>query len=187
MQQEQRKNSVFRRFSKEETGSFAIEFVVMLPLLIFAWLFVVDAFYGFRINTVNQKAAYTLSDMISRETTPINSAYLDGSLELFTFLTDTRVRDRGIRFTAVKFDADSNDFELEWSQSRGSLSPASDGEVAGWVSRLPTMPDNEIIMVVETYQHFIPTFDIGFNERDIHNFVFVRPRYAPQVLYSDGA
>ena len=49
------------------------------------------------------------------------------------------------------------------------------------------MPDNEIIMVVETYQHFIPTFDIGFNERDIHNFVFVRPRYAPQVLYSEDA
>lgn len=178
---------LFKRFAKEEDGTFAVEFMVLFPLMVFALLFVTDAFYGFRINTVNQKAAYTISDMVSRETQPINPAYLNGTLDLFEFLTDAHDYNPSIRLTAVKYDADQDEFELEWSQARGYLSAASQAEVASWSSQLPTMPDNEIIMVVETFQNFEPIFNIGFNERDIYNFVFVRPRYAPQVLYSTDA
>ena len=50
---------------------------------------------------------------------------------------------------------------------------------------LPVMPDNETVVVVETFVRYDPPFNTGLTNREIHNFVFTRPRYAPQVLWND--
>jgi hypothetical protein len=46
------------------------------------------------------------------------------------------------------------------------------------------MPDNESITVVETWTRYIPPFNIGIGERDIYNFIFTRPRYAPNITFN---
>ncbi len=180
------KNRFFKRFANEEDGSWSLEIIILTPAMFFALLFVYDAFYGFRMNSVNQKVAFTISDMVSRETTPIDDAYVSGSLELFKFMTAAHNNNASIRITAVKYDGENDKFELEWSEGRGNIIGATPAEVENWKDRLPNMPDNEIITVVETYVDFEPVFNIGFEDRLIYNFVFTRPRYAPQVLYDNG-
>ena len=47
------------------------------------------------------------------------------------------------------------------------------------------MPDNERITLVETWRDFEPLFKTGLERREIRNFVFTRPRYAPRTIWSD--
>lgn len=175
-----------RRLAKDERGVITIEFAFIAPALMFAFLFLFSSFHGFRINTINQKAAYTIGDMVSRETTPIDSAYVTGTLGLFEFMTAAPAGVSGVRITAVKYDEPNDTYELSWSQGRGTADAATADRVANWKEHLPTMPDNEVIMVVETYMEYDPVFNIGLSARSIENFIFTRPRYAPQVLYNDG-
>lgn len=175
---------ILRRFASEERGSIAVEAVVILPLLFWTYLALFSTFHSYRTYAVNQKAAYTIGDMISRETNPIDTTYLDGTRALLTYLTSADAADTSIRVTIVRYDANANEYRRDWSQSKGYVTPATDAEVIAWASRLPVMPNNERIIVVETFLQYDPPFDTGLADREVHNFVFTKPRYAPQVLWA---
>lgn len=171
-------------FKSEERGSIAVEAVIILPMLFWTYLALYATFHSYRTYAVNQKAAYTIGDMISRETNPIDAAYLDGTRSLLMYLTNGRSDDTSVRVTIVRYDADSETYLREWSQAKGYATSATDEEVAGWDARLPVMSDNERIIVVETYLQYDPPFDTGLAQREVRNFVFTKPRYAPQVLWA---
>ena len=77
-----------RRFRSDERGVMATEAAIIAPMLASAVLASFAFFDGYRASGVNMKAAYTVSDMISRETDYITNDYLDGALGLFNFLAD---------------------------------------------------------------------------------------------------
>ena len=159
--------------------------VIMLPLLFWAFLSMFSIFDAFRQYSINQKVAYTIGDMISRQTSPIDAKYLEGAQKLFDYLTFAR-GDSALRVTSVLYDADSDSYKSDWSKTRGAVLPAGQTEVTAWYSRLPVMPADERVMVVETWKDYTAPFATGLEKRTISNFVFTRPRYAPQVLWSDG-
>lgn len=174
-------------FQKDERGSIAVEAVIILPMMFWTYLAIFATFHSYRTYAINQKAAYTLSDMISRETTPIDSAYLNGSLALFTQMVNADDNDTAVRVTIVSYDAENDKYEKDWSQTRGFLtSVPGSAEVNSWSLRLPVMPDGERIIVLETFHKYDPPFDTGLVNREITNYVFTKPRYAPQVLYDTG-
>jgi hypothetical protein len=174
-------------FRREENGSIAIETVLIIPALFWAYLAMFAIFDSYRQYGMNQKAAYTIADMVSRETTPIDDQYLDGAQEMMRFLTNApSVGEVSIRVSSIRYDADDDLYDLEWSEARGwkpSLSPA---QVANWHTRLPVLTDNDRITLVETWVKYDPPFDTGLSDRVVQNFVFTKPRYAPQVLFDDG-
>ncbi|MEP6017441.1 MAG: hypothetical protein ABJ251_03030 [Paracoccaceae bacterium] len=176
-------------FRKDESGSIAVETVIIIPALFWAYLAMFAIFDSYRHHALNQKAAFTISDLISRETTPIDLDYLVGMQDLLRFLSRTaNLDDVSIRVSSLKYDEAQDIYEREWSQSQGDLTqPLISGSTDDWHDRLPVMPDNEYITVVETFVRYDAPFKTGLSERTIQNFVFTRPRYAPCVLFDDGS
>ena len=166
-------------FSRDERGSVAVEAVLILPMLFWTYLALFSSFHAFRTYTLNQKAAYTIGDMISRETNPLDASYMDGTRELLGYLVNARRDDVSVRVTQVKYDAGEAKYKRVWAMAKGDIGEATETEVTTWADQLPIMPDGEQVIVVETKFTYDPPFDIGLNERDVNNFVFTRSRYAP--------
>ena len=172
-------------FKREERGSIAVEAVVILPMMFWTYLALFSTFHSYRTYAVNQKAAYRIGDMVSRETNPINPAYLTGAQQMLMYLTNSTQGDAAIRITSVKYDAANNVYKRDWSEAKGYVGPATNTMVATWDDQLPVMPDNERVVVVETFTKYDPPFNTGLANREVRNFVFTKPRYAPQVLWSN--
>ena len=170
-------------FLRREDGTIAIEAMIIMPALFWTYLAMFSTFHTFETYSLNQKAAFTVSDAISRETLPIDSAYLDGAFDLFEYLARSK-GSASMRVSVVYFDAANDRFLLDWSQNRGAVAPLTDADIQSWNSRLPTVPDNERVILVETWNRYDPPFKTGLEEQNIHNFVFNRPRYAPQVCWN---
>ena len=175
----------WRRFARDEEGTIAIEAMIIMPVIFWAFLCMFSIFYTFHQYSVNQKAAYTIGDAISRETVPIDDAYLDGTHSLLAYLTAPS-GGTSLRVSSLWFDQAQNKFYTDWSETRGGPQPLTDADVENWHSKLPVMPDKERVIVVETWNKYDPPFKTGLEKREIHNRVFTRPRYAPRVLWNDG-
>ncbi|KIN71976.1 TadE/TadG family type IV pilus assembly protein [Sulfitobacter guttiformis] len=173
------------KFVRREDGVIAIETMIMLPLMFLTFMALFTTFDAYRQYAMNQKAAYTISDMLSRETMAIDDAYIDGTQMIFEVMTRSR-QQSSVRVTVVRFDGEENQMVLEWSESRGGLASRDNASVADWIEMLPQMVDGEEMIVVETWSRYAPAFRIGLGEKDVTNFIFTRPRYAPQIEFDDG-
>lgn len=172
-----------RGFLRDEEGNIAIEAMIILPVMFWTFLSVFSIFDAFRTYSINNKAAFTIGDSISRETAPIDQAYLDGSLQLFEYLSRSSGNST-IRVSSLYFDEAQDRFYTDWSKVSGSKPELSDSDVSGWSTKLPIIPDNERIMLVETWSSYEAPFKTGLEEREITNFVFTRPRFAPRVCWT---
>lgn len=174
------------RFKRDEDGSIAIETVIIIPVLFWAYLSMFAIFDAYRHHALNQKAGYTIGDMISRETNPIDQTFMVGAKRLLEYLTLSDPNDTAIRVSSIKYDEEGDTYEKHWSKTHGSGPiPLTDTDIANLHNRLPTMKDNEYIVVVESWVEYDPPFDTGLATHDMVNFVFTRPRYAPSVLWAD--
>ena len=171
-----------RRFARDTRGSLTVEALIMFPLLFWALLSMLVFFDAYRQSSLNVKAAYTISDMLSREVEPITPAYLDGARNLFNELARTATPSR-MRVTVVYYNAGQQKFYRDWSQERGGVAVLSNADVQTMQDRLPAVPDNERLILVETWADYHPPFNVGIDRQDLYNFVFTRPRFAPQVKF----
>ncbi len=178
------KNMLINRlkaFRDDTRGVVAVEVAVMFPILFWALLSSFVFFDAYRQSSINQKAAYTLSDMLSRET-EVNNDFIDGLYGVFGTLTRSWT-ERKMRVTVIRWDNNNNIFKRDWSVTRGSVTPLSNTSVRNWTHRLPQMPHNERIILVETWSRYTPPFNVGINDQDLQTFVFTRPRFSPTVSW----
>lgn len=171
-----------RNFAEDRRGSQTVEAVVMFPLLFWTMLAMLVFFDAYRQSSLNVKAAFTISDMISREVEPITPAYLDGASRLFSELARSSTQAK-MRVTVVYYDSARQRFYRDWSHQRGGVTVLSNNDVRDLKSRLPIVPNNERLILVETWADYDPPFDVGLQRQDLYNFVFTRPRFAPQVKF----
>ncbi len=172
-----------RSFARNEDGSASLEAMIMMPLVFWVYMAMFAFFNTYQEYNVNQKAAYTIGDMISRETLPLDTKYMDGVQDLLDYMTHSS-EVATVRVTSLKYDADNKRFHVDWSRTRGQVQPATNTDVAQWTTRIPALADDEYIVVTETLTKYDPPFNVGLGRREIENFVFTRPRYAPRVLYT---
>ena len=66
-----------KRFCTSERGTAPVEAVIVTPLLFWWYLASYQYFDAFREKNASQKAAYAISDLISRETEEIDTAYIE--------------------------------------------------------------------------------------------------------------
>ncbi|MBQ4826258.1 pilus assembly protein [Leisingera sp. HS039] len=176
-----------RRFLTGTRGNVSVEFAIYLPLLLGMFTAVYTFFDAFRQESINLKAAYTVSDLISRETNALNDNYIDSMHALATELVrgDTSL---STRISVVRWDEDDQRYYVDWSKVRGSaFQEWADGSINTVKEKLPTMPDQERVILVETWNEIHPAFNIGIPLMDLQNFVFTRPRFAPLVAFEGGA
>lgn len=180
----QRLRYLAARFGRDEDASIAIETIIIIPVLFWAYLSLFATFHAYRQHALNQRAAFTIGDMISRETAYIDTAYIDGAQDLLVYLTGADKTDTSIRITSVKWDATNIIYKRDWSKVKGWVPELDNTAVKKLNNRLPLMKHNERVMLVETFVKYDPPFATGLSNHEIVTFVFTRPRYAPQVVWN---
>lgn len=172
-----------RLFRDDTRASVTVEFALMMPILFWAYGASYVFFDGYRQSAINLKTAYTIGDVLSRETDAINDAYIDGVYALQGLLIRTNAS-RSLRVSVVRWDEDTEAFNLEWTATRGSISAMSDAEAEGLTSKLPSMSDEDRVILVETWNTWEPPFTVGLPTAEFQDFVFTRPRFAPQLVWA---
>ena len=179
--------SRFKRFAQDNSGSITVEFVLAMPILFWSFMAAYVFFDGYRQSAVNLKAAYTISDLVSRETSFIDDDYIDSMLNLLQLMTDASSSgDVTMRISVIRWDQDDDRYYLDWSANRGFSEELTNANLNDLKDRLPTMPDNERVIRVETNNVFVPLFNIGMDDINLSNFVFTRPRFVSQVPWDNG-
>ncbi|MFP4043694.1 MAG: TadE/TadG family type IV pilus assembly protein, partial [Rhodosalinus sp.] len=149
------------RFARETRASLTVEVVIVMPMLFWGFAASFVLFDMFRENSVNEKAAYTIGDMLSRETGFITPEYMDNTLTLLSTLTGKPASDLGIRVSVIRWDEEDDIYDLRWSQARGSVAAHDAQDVEDWEDVLPVMVDEEQIILVESFIGYDQVLNIG--------------------------
>lgn len=173
-----------RHFLTDTRGTVAIEAVIALPVLFWVFLASFVYFDAYRQSSINIKAAYMVGDMLSRETSSVDDDYLDGMKSLFDYLAGS-ARDTKMRVSVIQWDEEDDAYLRDWSQTRGAVSALNNNDLSGLADNLPILSDNERVILVETWSRYEPPFSVGLNERDMYNFVFTSPRFAPLLPWAN--
>ena len=176
--------SRLKGFAKDVSGSIAVEAVVMLPVMLWVFLASFVYFDAFRQSTVNLKAANTIGDMLSRETAAVTDEYVSSMHSLMTFLTK-READPSLRISVAMWEEEDDMYHLDWSEGRGNRPAMTESQLNAIRDTLPILPDNERIILVETWSTYKPAFNVGMKQEELYNRIFTSPRFAPQVAWAD--
>lgn len=165
----------------DTSGATALEGVLGSVAMIIWYALAYQFTDAFRVRTANTKGAYTIADAISRETAPVNAAYIEGLNDLFGFVTNAQ-GDHWIRVTSVYWDAGLQSYREDWSYATGGKSAHTDITINREADRIPTMPAGDTALVVETSMQYNPLFNIGLGAGSHQNFIVTRPR-GPRVVW----
>jgi Flp pilus assembly protein TadG len=166
-----------RRFRQDEAGFISIEAIIVMPLLLWVFLALFVYWDAFRTENTSIKSTYVIADMISREPSPVNMAYINGMHQVFRYMNATD-EDTWIRISSVQFRQSDNSYRVIWSRSTDtSRAPIhTNATMATQRHRLPILADQDAIIVVETWRRFTPAFKVGLQRRTFDEFTVVRPR-----------
>ena len=173
-----------RNFRAETRGSVTVEFAIMMPLIFWAFMALYVYFDGYRQSSINLKAAYTISDILSRETGVVNDGYIDGMQELFQFLTRNGSHAE-MRISVLRWSETDDRYYVDWSSVRDWTGgqKLSDDNVMGIAEKLPVMSNSERLILVETKNTYRPVYKVGMGDRELENFVFTSPRFVQNVVW----
>lgn len=169
------------RFHREEHGTLMAEAVLVLPFMLWSYLALFVYWDSYRaINTV-QKAAYTVSDMISRERTSVTEAYIVGMDSIIEHMID-QDQDAKTRITEITWSQINNRYEVFWSRSPHNALPLlTTASVAALADRLPTMADGDHVVLVEVEVNYEASFNVGIDDQTMKQFIVTRPRFLPRI------
>jgi len=171
-------------FLADTRAGLSVETVIIMPLLWWGYMGMFVLFEGYRSISANNRASYTISDMLSRETNSITPAYLQGLNKMVDILTQSPHR-TVLRVSVVSYDEDDDEHELEWSYSTPGQNKITDGELnSKLVPYLPPMPDAAQVIVVETWMAFVPVLNVGIAPKYFESLTTIRPRFAGQLKFN---
>ncbi len=160
-----------RSVLRKEDGTLTLEFLILAPLMVWTFLATLAYFDAYRTQAVTQKAAMTISDMISREDGYVTDTYLDGAYGLLTFLNPhdkaPQMRVSILMYHDSLAGDDPNDhFHVVWSKVRGMPSSSArtvlTGKITGaQMDTLPKMGSDDRLVLVETWSKFDSPYNLG--------------------------
>lgn len=181
--------ALIRRFRNSTEASITVEALLLLPLLLWWYIAAFQFFDAFREKAVNIKAAFTLTDMISREQVSVNAAYINGLGKLFDYLTESDER-TWIRVSSIEYrqadpaTAKPEEHRVLWSYGTQSKPVHTNETIMLQKSRIPIMAHLDTVIIVETYSSLRPIIDIGLNDLEFEQFVVMRPRFGLAIAWS---
>lgn len=160
-----------RAFARDEDGSMVAEFLILLPILIWGFLALIVYWDVFRTINVSQKAAYSISDLVSRQEV-VTESFVSGLQNVLNFLTPGAPQSR-MRITSIEFRENTpeasptawgdDQYVLLWSRAPGSpsITPYTTAQIQLLRDRIPLLDDLQSAIIVETWVDYVPAFDIG--------------------------
>ncbi len=175
----------------DERGSLSVEAIFAFPMLIFFLIALYVFFDAFKAQNTSYRANYTISDMLSRQTDPVDQNFLNGLDKVFRFMTHAGPENSWIRVSVVRCTAnctDENSRQLSWVWSHGTNGARSLGanDITFYKSKIPLFAYGDRLIFVETSRQYFPPFTnplFTFAGRDLVSFTVTRPRFAPQLLW----
>lgn len=169
--------ALIRRFGRSETGSVMAETVIVLPILLWSFLALFVYWDSFRSMNTVQKAAYTISDTISREMLTLPSSYFDGLRNVMDFMIDSD-QDVRMRVTSITRDEDNLQYVVMWSYSPDNAMPElTTAQLVDLEFRLPNMADADYATILETEVDYQPAFRVFMDDLTLQQFIVTRPRF----------
>ncbi|MGX9354623.1 TadE/TadG family type IV pilus assembly protein [Roseobacteraceae bacterium S113] len=173
------------RFAGDTRGSVNIEGVMFFPLLLTLIASTIVFYDAFRRDSLSQKAAYTVGDMVSRETEALDWTYLANTRKLLAVMSDVPQGDVSVRITVVRYNANNNKYLVDWSKETGTHSVRlRSKDTRNMHEELPTMVHNERLIIVDTFVDYEWPIDLGFSDHIFESTVFTRPRFAPKIVWN---
>ncbi|WOI57053.1 hypothetical protein [Palleronia sp. LCG004] len=175
------------RFARCEDGSYSVEAVMILPLLLWVALASMTFIDGYRQQNANLRTTYTIADMLSRQSDPVGPRFVDGLGRIHTFLTQGK-NETSLRVTVAIWNEPDGKHELVWSDSTGNApAPITDVTLAQLSPSIPALSNGSTAIIVETWMDYEPVFKIGLSPHRFHHSAIVTPRFRPQLKYEAGA
>lgn len=179
-------------FSRNERGLMTVDAVIIFPMLVWTITGAFTFFDGFRQSASNLKAAYTVGDLISRETQQITDTYIESLHELMQRMVNN-TSELKLRVSLIVFDEDDDRHYVRWSTQCGYSAIWTDANIQNMRDHLPPMPNQDTLIIVETSNDYEPVFETilsdGWVSRDkvFTNFVFTRPRFTNEIAANVSA
>ena len=186
------KNTVVR-FRADEAGLITAEAVLAMPILVWWYVGSLVFFDAYQARNVNLKAAYTISDMLSREVWGAGPDYIQGLDNVYGYLTAGHGTGSKIRITMVKCEdnceAGSTTRELvrSWSAATGGLPELYNANLDAYQKYIPLMAKGDWIILAETFIDYEPAWEVGIvDPTDFDNVIVTRPRFLPQIPWDEN-
>ena len=188
--------SRLRAFLHDTSGSYSVEAVLVIPMLVWAALATLTFVDGYRTQTMNLRVTYSIADLLSRQEDPIGPDFVDGLGRLHDYLSGnehpTHLRVTVIRCNehsevAADDGCDSPDDErlLVWSDvSDGGAEPITQDTLETVIDAIPRLAFADSAILVETWLDYSPPFDVGLDARRFEHRIVVSPRFVPQLKYA---
>ncbi|MEM8793681.1 MAG: hypothetical protein AAGE80_18840 [Pseudomonadota bacterium] len=177
-----------RRFAGDTRGSITVEFMIWIPVIML-WLSFSVAFYDANKNRNDAaKAAYTISDLVSRQV-EVSEAFFDQLAALQDNLLPRTAANHRLRITSIQFlEAEDEDAEdawvVQWSAGRRGAEALTEDTLN--TNLLPPMADLDTVVLVEIAVPFVPVMqNVGINTQTWSLPVVSRPRFVSSIVKTD--
>ncbi len=171
-------------FLRREEGSISVETVIIFPLLMWAFMATYVYYDAYHSKTLNLKAAYTISDALSRETGYVTPSYITNLSVLQSRLTRVSTGS-SLRLTVISQDPSSRAYRVRWSKASNGVQPLTSAQLVNMAGRLPSIPAGEVVVLVQNWVDYTSPFGRVMDDFTFENFVVTRPRFAPQLCWND--
>jgi Flp pilus assembly pilin Flp len=177
--------SQLRRFARDSRGSVNIEAILFFPLLVGLIAASMVFYDGFRRDSLTHKAAFTVGDMVSRETTALTPDYLAGARSLTATLVGAEVADVSVRLTQVTYNARRDRLRANWSHAAGPhTGPLSNAQLRDRAADLPPLAHGERVILVDVFVDHDWAMDVGLSDGTFLASAVTRPRFAPRLAWA---
>jgi len=181
----------FLDFFRREDATLSIEAVLVLPFLLWAFAAMYSFFDVYRARSLAMKGNYAVADLLSRETNSINMAYLRGTEDVYTYLTQggdsAWVRVTPVRCKKRCDNEDTRVLRRDWSRATDGGHRLTNGEINNdYRDVVPMIAKGDRVIMVETFLEYNPRINpvlTGVTAREIYDLTITRPRFAPQLCW----
>ncbi|MGB0959995.1 MAG: TadE/TadG family type IV pilus assembly protein [Halocynthiibacter sp.] len=153
-----------RDFIRENRGAFTIEFILLVPVLLWAYLGTALIFDIFKARNRNMKASYTVADALARlpnDGVPRTQAQIDGLKMVFDFNV-SRPSPSRLRVSVVSWSASKNRYIVHWSCGKANNGATfvklTEPIPESMTKRFPIDANGVQFYVVETYAEYKSRF-----------------------------
>lgn len=133
------------RFRRDERGLAAIEFALIGPILIFLLFGSIQIFELIKTKQNAEKATFTISDIISRQTS-VNAAFLDQMSLVFARLVSGAATNKQIRVSSITKAAGK--LSVAWSYPVAPMVELVTAKIP--LSVIPDIADGDSVILIET-------------------------------------